>query len=85
MSLDLVRLHYIHTILACEHLLFFRIIEILYGTRAIGCGRELRLVVRGLQVAFRLRSGCGLWVIGCRFGARVQGVGYGLWVAGCGL
>jgi hypothetical protein len=60
MSLDLVRLHRIHAILAYEHLPFFRIIEILYGTGAIGCGREPRLVARGLWVTFGLRSGCGL-------------------------
>jgi hypothetical protein len=79
MSLDLVRLYRIHTILVCEHLLFFRIMEILYSTRAIGYRREPRLVARSLRVAFGLRvMGCGLWVWGAGSGCR-------LWVIGCGL
>jgi hypothetical protein len=37
------------------------------------------------RVTYGLRSGCGLWVVGCGRGLWVAGVGCGLWVAGCGL
>jgi hypothetical protein len=65
MSLDLVRPHRIHAILAYEHLPIFRMMEILHGTRVIGYRCGPRLVARDLQVAFGLWVvGCGLWVIG---------------------
>jgi hypothetical protein len=91
MSLDLVRLHRIHAILAYEHLPFFRMMEILHGTGVIGYGRGPRLVARDLRVAFGLWVvGCGLWVVGyglwvVGYGLRAWVVGYGLWVVGYGL
>ena len=85
MSLDLVRPHHIHAILAYEHLPFFRMMEILHGTGVIGYGRGPRLVARDLRVAFGLWVvGCGLWVMGCGRGLWVMGLGRGLWVMGCG-